>query len=123
MVERRVLCQKGKRSHQTAAIAKPNHPRRADVPFRVAAQVHHVPTNDQGAGGERAHGDEMEGGVLDGEMVVDGHKDGEADDGEGGAEGDEGGAKTCEVGEVGYYEAEDEGGGEGGNGVELRFDG
>ena len=37
---------------------------------------------------------------------MDGHEDGEADEGEEDAEGDEGGAEAGFIGEVGGYEAE-----------------
>lgn len=65
-------------------------------------EVHDVPAHDDRAGGEGAHGDEAEAGVLGVEVVVRGHEEGEAGDGEEGAEGDEGVAEVEAVGEVGH---------------------
>lgn len=56
------------------------------------------------------------------EVVVGGHEDGQAGDGEEGAEGDEGVAEAQAVGEVGHEEAQGEGGGGWGDGVELGLD-
>ncbi len=123
MIPRRIGGQETKRRHHAARVAEPNHPRRADAALDVPAQVHHVPADDDGPGGEGAHGDEVDGKVLGFEAVVDGEEDGEAGDDEELAEEDVGEAQAGEVGEVGEEEAEGEGGGDGGDGVELGLDG
>ena len=84
--------------------------------------VHEVPADDDGAGGEAAHGDEADAQVLDVEVVMDGQEDGETGRGDEETEEDEGEAEAEAVGEVGEDEAEAQGSGGGGDGVELGLD-
>ena len=53
----------------------------------MTAEIHHVPTYDDGTAGEGAHCHETDGCVLDVEVVMDGQKDAETGDCEGDAEG------------------------------------
>lgn len=86
-------------------------------------EVHDVPADDDGTGGKGAHGDEADGQVLNGEVVVDGEEDGEAGEDEHSAEEDEGGAETHVVGRVRRDEAEGQCGSNGGHGVQLSLHG
>ena len=123
MIARGIGREERKGRHHAARIAEANHPRRADAALGVAVQVHDVPAHDDGPGGEGAHGDEAQAGVLGREGVAHVHQDGEAGDEEPGAECDEGEAEARSVGQVGRDQAEGQGGGDGGDGVELGFDG
>lgn len=89
----------------------------------MTVEVHDDPADDDGTAGEGAHGDEVDARVLGRKGVADGDEDGEAGDGEGHATEDEGGAQVEPVGGVGDEQGEDEGGGDGGDGVELGLHG
>ena len=119
---RLVLCQKRIRRDDAADVAKANLPGGADGAAVMAAQVEVEPADDDGQGGVDAHGDEEEGGVFEVGVFVGGQEDGEAGDGDGGWEQSEKEAMFGQVGEVGDDQGEDEGGGPGGNGVELGAD-
>ena len=73
MVEvRHILSLKTKSRHYTTRITKSNHPRAADASFLVSILIHEVPADDDGTGGEAAHGDETNAQVLGVEVVMDG---------------------------------------------------
>lgn len=89
----------------------------------MPAEVHGEPADDDGHGRVDAHGDEEEGCVF--EVVVRVHGDEDAEAGDGDEDGEQGeGEPVLElVTEVGDHHGEDEGGGPGRDGMELRLDG
>lgn len=126
-VSGRVLDEEGKGGDDAAAVAEADDPGGADGAVGVAGagqvEVHHVPAEDDGAGGKGAHGDEADGKVLHGEGAVDGEEDGEAGDDQHGAEEDEGEAEARVVGRERGDEAEGQGGGHGRHRVQLGLHG
>ena len=69
---RHILSLKTERRHYATRITKSNHPRAADASLLMSILIHEVPTDDDGTGGEAAHGDETYAQVLRVEVVVDG---------------------------------------------------
>lgn len=106
MVQRSVSSEERECSNDPPSVPEPDHPRAPNTSFRVALQIHNVPADDNGAGGERTHGDETDPRILGRESMVHIHEDGEANDCEGNAEGDEGAAEAAAVGKVSDHEAE-----------------
>lgn len=104
MVTRGVRGEERKCSDNTARVAEPDHPRRADTALRMAVQVHEIPTDDDWASGESAHGDQTDSRVLCGKGLVHGHEDGKTDNCERCAKCDERGAEVRGVREIGGYE-------------------
>ena len=88
----------------------------------MASKIEIEPTDRHGEGRVCAHGDEKEGAVFKMSIVMGCDEDCEA--GYGYGNGDQGEEKSMfeEIGEIGDYEGEDEGGGPGWDGVELGAD-
>lgn len=119
----RVFRQKRKGGDDPANVPEANLPGRADAASVVTAQVHGEPADDDGHGGVGAHGHQEEGGVFGVGGVVDAEEDGDAGDGEAdGSENEEEAVAEFVRGE-GDEEGEHEGGGYGGDGVQLGLDG
>ena len=55
---RNVLSLEAESRHDATRVAESNHPRAADAPLRVSVLIHEVPADDDGTGGEAAHGDQ-----------------------------------------------------------------
>lgn len=87
MKTRRVLRLEGKDRHNTADVAKANHPRRAHRSLEMSLQVHHVPAESDWQSGKEPHGHEEDGGVF--EVGVRMHAEEDADAGEGEEEREE----------------------------------
>ena len=60
MVRGSIFGQEAESRHNPTRIPEANHPRAADASFRVPVQVHDVPADDDGTGGEAAHGDKTD---------------------------------------------------------------
>ena len=53
-----ILSLKSESRHYTTRITKSDHPCAADASLLVPILIHEVPADDDGTGGEAAHGDE-----------------------------------------------------------------
>lgn len=60
MIKRSIFGQEAESRYDAAGIAETNHPRAANASFHVSVQVHDVPADDDGTGGEAAHGNETD---------------------------------------------------------------
>lgn len=123
-VVRRVLLQERERRHDTARVAKADHPGRADTALHVALQVHQVPAHDTGASAQRPHRDEADARVFGREVLpaVDADQDGEPDDHQRVAEQNVWQPDARFVRQVRHDETQAEGSGKRRNRVQLRLD-
>ena len=70
MVRGSFLGQEAPRRQNAARVPKANHPRGANAPLHMSAQVHDVPAHDHGADGVATHGDQTDAKILHVETVV-----------------------------------------------------
>lgn len=109
-------------SNNAADIAKADLPSRADCSAVVAAEVEIEPADNDGHGGEAAHGDEENRCVLEVRPVVNGQEDGESGDADRDWDHGEEEAVSGFVGDVGDDHGEAECYGPGGYRVQLCAD-
>ena len=55
---RNVLSLEAESRHYATRVAEADHPSAANAPLRVSILIHEVPADDDGTGGEAAHGDQ-----------------------------------------------------------------
>ena len=79
---RNILSLEAKGCDYAPRIPEPYHPRAANAPLCVSILIHEVPADDDGTGGEAAHGDKTYTEVLHVEVVVDGKEDCKTDHGD-----------------------------------------
>ena len=106
MVKRSILGQEAKSRHEPTGVPEANHPRAADASVRVTVQVHDVPADDDGTGGEAAHRDQTDAEVSHVETPMGRQQDREAGRGEQEAQEDEWESEAEAVGQVGQNQAE-----------------